>query len=330
MIAFYVALVSLVLSPVAHSAPTSSLDASIFLQNGKDAQALNAVFANMSASDSCNDGEMACITNSLAHCVNATWQLEACSKSLSCFALPSVREQGIDISCTTNATALAIINASGATGGIAANSTDDSVELPMDCDGDDESDPADNAAGSESSSASVPVSTSASTSASATRTHKSTHSTSVSAARSTATASSTGSSTGTGTIVTVTVTVAPTSTASSETFTLDPSQASSFLSSIATESGVSITTILPSSASVASTTSAASVTASAVSSAGASSVTVVSSKQVGVASSPSGSLPAISAGPIKTITLLGQVAPSSSSAKATATAAAGSGDGYSY
>ncbi|TFK85206.1 hypothetical protein K466DRAFT_495176, partial [Polyporus arcularius HHB13444] len=118
MIAIFAALVSLALTPVVHSAPTSSLDASVFLQNGKDAQALNAVFANISTSDSCNDGEMACVTNSLAHCVNATWQLEACSNSLSCFAMPSVREQGIVISCTTNATALAIISASGATGGI--------------------------------------------------------------------------------------------------------------------------------------------------------------------------------------------------------------------
>ncbi|RPD56948.1 hypothetical protein L226DRAFT_554331 [Lentinus tigrinus ALCF2SS1-7] len=328
MIAIYAALISLVLSPVARSAPTGSLDASIFLQNGKDAQALNAVFANMSSSDSCDDGEMACISNSLAHCVNATWQLEACSKSLSCFALPSVKEQGVDISCTTNTTALAIINASGATGGIAANSTDGSVELPMDCDDDNESDPVDNAAGSESSSVSVPISTSASTSASATHTHKSSHSTTDSAVASSVTASATDVSNSTRSVVTVTVTVAPTSTDSSETFTLDPSQASSLLSSLATQSGVSITTILPSSASVASTTSAASVTSSAVSSAEASSATVVSSKQVGVASSPSSSLPAISAGPIKTITLLGQVA-STSSAKATATAAA-AGDGYSY
>ena len=97
---------------VAGESIPEDLDASVFLQNGKDAQALNAVFANLSASDSCNgmywtflsrmyltlpleDGEMACVSNSLAHCVNATWQLEACSKSLSCFALPSVREQGI-------------------------------------------------------------------------------------------------------------------------------------------------------------------------------------------------------------------------------------------
>ncbi len=113
MIAIFAALVSLALTPVVHSAPTSSLDASVFLQNGKDAQALNAVFANISTTDSCNggfcipadmrpsklmlpltDGEMACVTNSLAHCVNATWQLEACSDSLSCFAVPSVREKG--------------------------------------------------------------------------------------------------------------------------------------------------------------------------------------------------------------------------------------------
>lgn len=53
MVAIYAAFVSLLLSHVAHAAPTSSLDSSSFLINGKAAQALNAAFANISSTDSC-------------------------------------------------------------------------------------------------------------------------------------------------------------------------------------------------------------------------------------------------------------------------------------
>ncbi|KAI0747060.1 hypothetical protein C8Q80DRAFT_1256709 [Daedaleopsis nitida] len=309
----YVALVSLLFSQVAFCAPAGSLDADVFLQNGKDAQALNAEFATLKASDTCDDGEMACIKDSIAHCANATWKLEACPKTLSCFALPSVREEGTVISCTSNATALSVINASGATGGIAANSTTNSVNLPSDCDGDDESDD-DNSTQSASTA-------SGTASATSTRSHESTHTASASDSESATAPSSTssgksgnGNDNGKDSQATVTVTVIPTATLPSETFTLDPSDASSLLSSLATEPGVSITTIrhsVPTTSSV---------------SADATEGTAAASSKPKATASPSSSVPAISVGPPLTITLLGLGQP----AGPTSTTAASSADGYSY
>lgn len=268
---------------------------------------------------------MACIKDSIAHCANSTWKLEACPKTLSCFALPSVREEGTVssthtmlshtvltrpqvISCTSNATALAVINASGATGGIAANSTKNSVDLPTDCDGDDESDDDNSTQGAST----------ASETASATSTHSSKSSNTASASDSdsaTAPSSTSSGKSGSGkdSQVTVTITAVPTVTLPSETFTLDPSAASSLISSLATEPGVSITTIRPS----APTTSSAS--------ANATEGTPAASSKPKVTASPSSSVPAISVGPPLTITLLGQPA-----VPASTTASASSADGYSY
>ena len=50
----YAAFALLLFGQVALCAPTGALDADVFLQNGKDAQALNAKFPTLKASDSCN------------------------------------------------------------------------------------------------------------------------------------------------------------------------------------------------------------------------------------------------------------------------------------
>ncbi|KAI0765261.1 hypothetical protein C8Q74DRAFT_1040174 [Fomes fomentarius] len=322
MRAFFATLVALLLGQISRCAPAGSLDADVFLQNGKDAQALNAEFQTLKASDACDDGQMACIKDSIAHCANATWQLDACPKTLSCFALPSVREQGTIISCTSNATALSVINASGATGGIASNSTKNSVDLPMDCDGDDESDDTNDNDDDDkdNSSSSVTVSISATASDNSTRSRKSSHSATSTISESVSRPSATSSDKDEDSKVTVTVTVIPTATLPSETFTLDPSAASSFLSSIATVSGVYITTIHGSAPSAASITSIAS----------ASSVSSLSNNQVGIASSPSSSLPAIVVGPPLTITLLSGLAQPTTAAAASATAATDAGYGAGY
>ncbi|KAI0371315.1 hypothetical protein BV20DRAFT_1043331 [Pilatotrama ljubarskyi] len=309
-------------------APMPSLDANVFLQNGKDAQILNAEFAKLNASESCNAGEMACIGASVAHCMNGTWNEDLCPKSLFCFALPSVREEGTVLSCTSNATALAVINASGVTGGIASNSTDESVDFPMDCDDNDEEDEGDagstatsatqsaTAAGTHASSVKT---TSASASITATRT----------AASSSAAASASDTDVATGPVVTTTVTVAPTSfsTEFAETTTLDASQASSFLSSIATDTNFSILTTIPGPAPTASASASTSASSEAPQS------SVFSSKAVGIASAPAVASFTSDVGAPTTITLLSS--PSSATIRAAAPAASSgmamdAGSGYSY
>ncbi|KAL7284002.1 hypothetical protein ACG7TL_001275 [Trametes sanguinea] len=313
----------LLMASLALGAPMATLDADTFLQNGKDAQVLNAEFAKLNASDSCDAGEVACLGASVAQCVNGTWKAEACPKSLFCFALPSVREEGTVISCTSNTTALSVISASGATGGIAANSTDDSVGFPTDCGGDDDEDGDD--AGSSNSTVtatSTRVHTTASQTASA-----STSFSASSADATTAAVSSTGTDAATEPTVTVTVTLPPASfsTQFSETTTVDPAQASSFLSSIATDPNFSIVTTIISTSTPESTPAGVS---SAVSSEKAQ-TSAFSSKPVGIASSPSFTS---DIGAPTTITLLSRPtsAGTSASSQATSAQAAAADDGYSY
>ncbi|KAL1943869.1 hypothetical protein VTO73DRAFT_3687 [Trametes versicolor] len=298
-------------------APTVSLDAATFLQNGMEAQILNAEFASLNASASCDSGEMACIGASVAHCVNSTWTQEACPKSLSCFALPSVREEGTVLSCTTNTTAFSVINASGATGGVAVKSTNGTVDFPMDCDDDDEEDAGD----AQSSVVSTASATGTHTRNSVSHTASVSATGTVAASSFTSVPSSTAESSNSGP-VTVTVTVVPTSfsTEFSETTTLNPSQASSFLSSIATDTNFSIETTIRGAA----PTASASVTSDAASS------SAFSSKPVGIASAPAFTS---DLGAPTTITLIAapataMAASSSAAAKATSAAAIDVGDSY--
>ncbi|KAI0634800.1 hypothetical protein C8Q77DRAFT_1277681 [Trametes polyzona] len=323
MHAAYSVIYSLVAASVVLCAPMASLDADAFLQNGQEAQALNAAFAKLKPSDACNSGEMACIGASIAHCVNSTWKEEACYKSLFCFALPSVREEGTTLSCTSNTTALSVIRATGVTGGIAANSTKDTVDFPMDCNDDDEEDEGEDD-DDDSQSTSVISGSTTRTSSSASQT----------ASLSTTTAfssSSTPSETANDasrSVVTVTVTAIPTSfsTDFSETTTLDRSQASSFLSSIETDTNFSIVTTIRGSAPTASASATASVTSAAQSES-----TVLSSKPVGIASAPAFTS---DVGAATTITLLGgpkattSLSSSSATARATSAAAIDVGDSY--
>ncbi|KAI0824820.1 hypothetical protein BC628DRAFT_1339187 [Trametes gibbosa] len=291
-------------------APMASLDAKTFLQNGKEAQTLNAEFQTLKSADSCNSGEMACIGASVAHCVNATWKAEPCPNSLFCFALPSLREEGVVLSCTSNTTALSVIHASGVTGGLAANSTDKAVDFPMDCDDDDEQDEGDT------------QSTTVSVTSTATRSH-STQTASPSAtgtiASSAATVSATASGRSNDSPVTVTVTVLPTSfsfsTEFSETTTLNPAQASSFLSSIATDTHFSVVTTIRNGGSAAGPTASAS-----LSSAASQESQSFSSKPVGVASAPATAFTSDLGAPT-TITLLAARPTSTAVAATTASAA---------
>ncbi|KAF8508524.1 proline-rich protein [Hysterangium stoloniferum] len=88
------------------------------VQNGKDAQALNAKFASLTASSPCNEGDEACVNNGFAQCVGGKFAITQCAGGTQCFGLPLVNKPGTSIACTTEADARSRIQASGAIGGI--------------------------------------------------------------------------------------------------------------------------------------------------------------------------------------------------------------------
>ncbi|KAF8892066.1 hypothetical protein BD779DRAFT_1610249 [Infundibulicybe gibba] len=90
-------------SPSASPAPKAAPSGNFQLQNGKDAQQLNAQFASLTANSPCNDGDEACIGTSFAQCVGGKFVLQPCSSPLTCAALPLVNKPGTSIACTTQA-----------------------------------------------------------------------------------------------------------------------------------------------------------------------------------------------------------------------------------
>ncbi|KAH8102248.1 hypothetical protein BXZ70DRAFT_906212 [Cristinia sonorae] len=107
------------------------IDNATLLQNGLDAQALNAEFLALSVNDACTSGQMACIDGGPALCQSGSWQVQKCSDSRECFAVPSIKERGTSLVCTSYANALSLIDASGAKGGITpANAAAATVPLP--------------------------------------------------------------------------------------------------------------------------------------------------------------------------------------------------------
>ncbi|KAI0060250.1 hypothetical protein BV25DRAFT_1956048 [Artomyces pyxidatus] len=100
------------------AAPLSSSSASFALQNGEDAQALNAKFASLDSSSTCEQGDQACIGTAFAQCVGGSYVQSPCAPSLICAALPLLNLAGTSITCTTEADAAARIAETGAEGGI--------------------------------------------------------------------------------------------------------------------------------------------------------------------------------------------------------------------
>ncbi|KAJ2918631.1 hypothetical protein MD484_g1751, partial [Candolleomyces efflorescens] len=106
-------------SPPAPTANAPSTGAGGFrLANGQAAQALNQKFAGLNAGSPCQAGENACVNGGFAQCVGGTFAITQCAGGLTCAALPLVNAPGTSITCTTEADALARIQATGATGGI--------------------------------------------------------------------------------------------------------------------------------------------------------------------------------------------------------------------
>jgi len=112
-------IVSLIVS-VSYSIPPPSLvgRAAFTLSNGEQAQQLNAQFATLKSTDSCTDGQQACVDGQFAQCVGGAWAVVGCSGGTQCFALPLVNKAGTSITCDTEADAEARIAATGATGGL--------------------------------------------------------------------------------------------------------------------------------------------------------------------------------------------------------------------
>jgi len=116
-------------SKLVYSAPTA-LDAATLLKNGQEAQKLNAQFQTIKISDSCDGGpKTACVGNAISNCVNNAWNATdgACSRSQQCFAIPNVKSVGTILTCTSEKSALSIIDASGAKGGITGADTSGST-----------------------------------------------------------------------------------------------------------------------------------------------------------------------------------------------------------
>lgn len=97
---------------IVSAASNTTVDQNTLRQNGVAAQTLNAEFQTLKKSDpcdceslhpsprlnqlimSCIAGQMACISGALAQCAFGSWQLQPCSRSQHCFALPSVNTSG--------------------------------------------------------------------------------------------------------------------------------------------------------------------------------------------------------------------------------------------
>lgn len=105
-------------APSPTSVPAAPSSSGFQVSNGKAAQKLNSQFATLTADSSCNAGEDACVDGGFAQCVDGKFVVMPCGPTLTCAALPLVNSSGTSITCTTQADALARIQASGASGGI--------------------------------------------------------------------------------------------------------------------------------------------------------------------------------------------------------------------
>lgn len=74
--------------------PTLLRRAAFTLQNGLDAQALNAKFATLTATSPCQAGEQACVSGQFAQCANGVFSSSPCAGGLKCVALPLVNSPG--------------------------------------------------------------------------------------------------------------------------------------------------------------------------------------------------------------------------------------------
>jgi len=84
---------------IANAGPLVGRD--VFLQNGKNAIALNTKFETLGSSSSCETNEIACVNDHLARCVDGHFVLAPCNAGLVCRASPNRGSPGTTIDCTT-------------------------------------------------------------------------------------------------------------------------------------------------------------------------------------------------------------------------------------
>ncbi|KAJ7449667.1 hypothetical protein FB451DRAFT_1287614 [Mycena latifolia] len=130
------------LASLARAAPLikripASTSSDFHLQNGLDAQKLNAQFQTLTASSPCTEGEQACVGTSFAQCVSGTFTLTPCASGTVCAALPLVNKAGTSITCDTSADVAARIAATGATGGVDGSQSTTSDPSSSDADSSD-------------------------------------------------------------------------------------------------------------------------------------------------------------------------------------------------
>jgi len=119
---FILAFLAVLASSLVSAGPVALNNATL-LANGQQAQILNSEFESLQVNDPCNTGEVACINNDFAVCIDNAWQTRQCPLTKTCFALPQIRTNGSFIACTSQKNAASIIAATGAQGGITSNST---------------------------------------------------------------------------------------------------------------------------------------------------------------------------------------------------------------
>ncbi|KAI0362397.1 hypothetical protein OH77DRAFT_1390167 [Trametes cingulata] len=112
------AILSSSLAVLVAAGPIVDKRASFTLQNGKDAQKLNAKFASLSANSPCTSGEVACVRGAFAQCVNGKFVSTPCAGGLTCVALPLVNSPGTSVTCDTEQDAADRIARTGASGGL--------------------------------------------------------------------------------------------------------------------------------------------------------------------------------------------------------------------
>lgn len=121
-------------SHFARAAP-APFDYATLLKNGQEAQRLNAEYMTLSADDTCVELQKGCVDDVPAQCIGGKWSLATtgCPDSQHCFALPSVRQSGTFVACTSEADAFSIIAATGAEGGVIAhaNSSQARQQVPL-------------------------------------------------------------------------------------------------------------------------------------------------------------------------------------------------------
>ncbi|KAI7957175.1 hypothetical protein MJO28_004270 [Puccinia striiformis f. sp. tritici] len=136
-----IALVSLILFPCALShaidpsvVPTSLLhlqrrgiDQNTLLENGKEAQKLNAKFTTLGPDSTCQTGDMACIAGAFSQCVGGKYVGGPCAQPLKCFAMPLLLKKGTTLGCDSEADATTRISNTGATGGLTGTGSSGNV-----------------------------------------------------------------------------------------------------------------------------------------------------------------------------------------------------------